>query len=131
MEPTSSPAMVREPEVGITSSVLLTMPAVTDCDNASGLPIARTGSPTRSFDESPQRAAGYSPAADGISLMIAMSDRASVPISLASTCSLFDNVTDSHRASPATWWLVTTYPSGEIITPLPKDSLLVSRPSSG
>ena len=40
---------------GMIISVLLTMPIVTDCDSASGLPSASTRSPTFSFEDVAER----------------------------------------------------------------------------
>ena len=88
--------------------VLLTMPSVTDCDSASGLPIASTGWPARSLDESPNFAAGNVRGLSGCSLTTAMSDSGSVPTRSAGTSSHVDNVQTILRGRPATWWFVTT-----------------------
>src|ERR1035437_10360301 len=60
--PTSSPSSRPAPKSpknrGMIISVLLTMPRVTDCDSASGLPMASTGSPLRSMAELPKWPAG-------------------------------------------------------------------------
>ena len=94
--------MQKMPFDGIIISVLLIIPSVTDWDSASGLPIARTRSPTRTADESPKRATGNSRPRSGFSLMTAMSVSGSIPISSASTSSRLDSVQNIRIAWPAT-----------------------------
>ena len=88
--------------------VLLTMPRVTDCDSANGLPMANTVSPTLARLESPQSTAGNSEWRLLSSLSTAISDIGSVPTSVASISSLLENTQSARVAWPATWWLVTT-----------------------
>jgi len=80
----------------------LTMPSVTDCDKAMGLPIASTESPTRIFDESPNLAGVKSRGVPDLSLRTEMSVSGSVPTSSASTSSRFHNVQNIRMPCPAT-----------------------------
>ena len=115
---------------GMIISVLLTIPIVTDCDSASGLPIARTRSPTLSDAARPKLATGNVRGLAGLSLSTAMSDSGSVPTSSAGISSRDASVQRIALVLPATWWLVTTCPSGVMIVPLPEASRFSSRPSS-
>ena len=134
IDPTSSPSSVirlnGQNMPGMIISVLLTIPIVTDCDSASGLPSASTRSPTFSFETSPKlRRPGTSAASRGLSLRMAISDSGSVPTSSAGISSRVASVQMIARVRPATWWLVRTWPSAEMIVPLPAASRLISRPS--
>ena len=108
--PTFSPSSLNCPYApqnrGMTSSVLLMIPSVTDCDSAIGLPIASTESPTRMADESPNCAGSNSRGWSGLRRMMEMSVSGSVPTSSASISSRFHNVQNIRLACPATWWLV-------------------------
>jgi len=87
MDPTSSPSRVirlnGQNIPGMIISVLLTIPIVTDCESASGLPRASTRSPTLSFETSPKCATGNLRGTGGFSLRMAMSDSGSVPTNSA------------------------------------------------
>ena len=135
IEPTSSPSSVirlnGQNMPGMIISVLLTIPIVTDCDSASGLPSASTRSPTCSEPTSPKLATGNFRGAAGFSFSTAMSDSGSVPTSSAGISSRLASVQTMARVRPATWWLVTTWPSAEMMVPLPDDSRFSSRPSTG
>ncbi len=60
-----------------------------------------------------------------------MSDIASVPTSVASISSRLARLHTMRVALPATWWLVTTYPSRLMIAPLPAACSLCIRPALG
>jgi hypothetical protein len=78
------------------------MPRVTDCDNASGLPIANTVSPTLSASESAKSTAGNSRPGAPLSWSTAMSESGSVPTRVASISSLLASTQTSRVARPAT-----------------------------
>jgi hypothetical protein len=107
MDPTSSPSSVSrlngQNMPGITISVLLTIPIVTDCDRASGLPSASTRSPTRSVAAVPKLAVGNFRGFGGFSFTTAMSDSGSVPTSSAGISSLDASVQRMALVLPATW----------------------------
>ncbi len=102
--PTSSPSSVMAVRNmrGMTSSVLLMTPSVTDCETDSGLPIASTGSPRDSVDDRPKRATGNVRGLAGRSFSTAISDRGSVPIRSAGTSSRSGSVQMIRRVRPAT-----------------------------
>ena len=106
IEPTSSPSSVMrlngQNMPGMIISVLLTIPIVTDCDSASGLPRASTRSPTFSFVTSPNVATGNVRGAAGRSLSTAMSESGSVPTSSAGISSRLASVQVIARVRPAT-----------------------------
>ena len=114
---------------GMIISVLLTIPIVTDCESASGLPSASTRSPTFSLVTSPKAAAGNVRGVSGRSFSTAMSDSGSVPTSSAGISSRLASVQVMARVRPATWWFVTTWPSAVTMVPLPEASRFNSRPS--
>ena len=114
---------------GMIISVLLTIPIVTDCDSASGLPRASTRSPTFSLVTSPNVATGNFRGVAGRRRSTAISERGSVPTSSAGISSRLASVQVIARVWPATWWFVMTRPSGAMIVPLPDASRLSSRPS--
>ena len=87
---------------GMIISVLLTIPIVTDCDSASGLPSARTRSPTFSDVAVPNAATGNLRGFAGFNLITAMSDSGSVPTSSAGISSRVDNVQTIALVLPAT-----------------------------
>ena len=86
--------------------VLLTMPWVTDCETAIGLPIASTTSPTFSWLESPQAATANGASGRlrvfNFSFSTAMSASGSVPTRVASTSSPSASVQVMRMALPAT-----------------------------
>ena len=106
-EPTSSPSSVirlnGQNIPGMTISRLLTMPMVTDCESASGLPRASTRSPTFSFEASPNWAAGNVLGFGGFSFRTAMSESGSVPTNSAGISSRVGSVQVMLRVLPATW----------------------------
>ena len=83
-------------------SVLLTIPIVTDWESARGLPSASTGSPTLSFDESPNFAAGIGRGLAGRSFNTARSESGSVPTRSAGISSRLASVHVIARVRPAT-----------------------------
>ena len=107
MEPTSSPSSVMrlngQNMPGMIISVLLTIPIVTDCDRARGLPRASTRSPTLSVETSPNDATGKVRGVDGRSRSTAISDSGSVPTSSAGISSRLASVHMIARVRPATW----------------------------
>ncbi len=114
-----------------TRSVLLTMPSVTDRDNAKGEPIAITVSPTTNPSESPKAATGnFSPGSSfEVSMRItARSVSGSSPTMVAGSSRLSASVTRNLRPSLTTCWLVSTYPSSLRMVPLPVEPPLVSLP---
>ena len=115
IEPTSSPSSVMrlngQNMPGMIISVLLTMPIVTDCESASGLPRASTRSPTLSLRDVAERGDRELARRRGPQLRTAMSDSGSVPTSSAGISSRLASVQVIARVRPATWWLVTTWPS--------------------
>ena len=131
-EPTFSPSI--SIGRGMRRSALATMPRVTAWDSASGQPMARTVSPTRTDSEDPNTAVGSG--ADPLgrrersSLMTAMSLSGSVPTSVASSSSRVGRTTRMAVARPTTWWLVMTCPSAEMIAPEPVPPDFFSRPPS-
>ena len=88
---------------GMIISVLLTMPIVTDCDSASGLPSASTRSPTLSERAEPKLATGNVRGVGGFSLSTAMSESGSVPTSSAGISSRVASVHTIALVWPATW----------------------------
>ena len=78
------------------------MPAVAVRSRPNGLPIATTGSPTRTRSESP-RGSGVSAFASTFTRSTAMSVEGSLPTSFASTVSRFENPTRIWFAPWTTW----------------------------
>ena len=83
-------------------SVLLTMPSVTDCDSASGLPIASTTSPARELGRVAEARRRKRVGFAGFSFSTAMSESGSVPTSSAGTSSLLDSVQTIRCRRPVT-----------------------------
>ena len=106
IDPTSSPSSVirlnGQNMPGMIISVLLTMPIVTDCERARGLPRASTRSPTLSVATSPKEATGNRRGVAGRSLRTAMSESGSVPTSSAGISSRLARVQVIARVRPAT-----------------------------
>ena len=88
----------------MTRPVPLMIPTVTVWSRPNGLPIAITGSATRSAVELPSAIAGRPVAS---TLMTAMSVSGSLPTSLAASFRPSLRVTSMALAPSTTWWLVT------------------------
>ncbi len=97
--------------------VKLTMPWVTDCDSPTGLPIASTTSPMRSWSERPKIATGSG--ARSI-FSTAKSVSGSRPTILASATRPSASCTRIESALAMTWLFVTMWPASSTITPEPR-----------
>ncbi len=108
------------------------IPLVTDWDSPAGLPIAKQGSPTLTSSELPKTATERAGRPVGLSLirkrMTAKSVMGSAPSKSADNSSPSCSLQVKRVAFPATWWLVTTKPSLEIMTPLPVDLAFIILP---
>src|ERR1700683_5182779 len=107
-----------------------TMPCVAVLVRPSGVPIARTMSPTSSRSES-AKTAGRSPAAS-LTLMTARSSGAYLPTSLAvRAVAEFDSSTLNLVALPTTWAFVTMSPAESYTTPEPRPLLVLISTTEG
>ncbi len=108
-----------------------TMPWVTELDRPSGLPIASTIWPIRSFVESAKIAA-FSPLGGSASLTTARSPCGKDAINLASSgVRPVESVTLKVVADPMTWALVTMSPFVSRITPEPRPDAVSMRTIDG
>src|SRR5262245_22395158 len=96
----------------------LTIPLVTVSSRPNGLPIATTGSPTCTFDESPNET-GCSTDDGASTLITARSVDGSVPTTEASYVMPFQNRTDTESELSTTGSFVTIGPSESITKPDP------------
>ena len=96
----------------------LTMPAVTVLSRLNGLPTASTHSPTRMESLLPNTTKGRRVSSI---LSSAMSVLGSEPTNFALYSRLSAIVTLMSVLRSTTWWLVTMYPSGDMMTPEPED----------
>ena len=108
------------------------IPLVTDWDRPAGLPIAKQGSPTFTSSELPKDATERAGLPDGLSLVrnriTAKSVMGSAPSKSADNSSPSCSLQVKRVAFPATWWLVTTNPSFDMMTPLPVDLAFIILP---
>ena len=98
-----------------------TIPAVTVRSRPNGLPIATTGSPTFTCEESPS-GIGWSSFAGALTLSTAMSVDSSLPTTWAGIgdeTSLRPSVTSTFEAPLTTWALVRMCPAWSITKPVP------------
>src|SRR6266480_3210419 len=94
------------------------MPLVTVSSRPNGLPIATTGSPTCTLEESP-RLTGWRIDDGASTLITARSVDGSVPTTEALYVLPFQNRTETESAFSTTWSFVTMCPSESITNPEP------------
>ena len=95
-----------------------TMPDVTVWPKPKAFPIASTGSPTSTCSSEPNVIDG-SPVASAFSTARSLSG--SEPVMRALSTRPSANTSWMSSAPETTWWLVSTYPSGETMTPEPSE----------